>query len=226
MGTTPTYGLRYPDPSMAADVPADMQILATDTENTVKGQVDPLLARVAALETQLGSFPVADPGDLRVSARPAPSAGWLLCDGAAVSRTTYSALFQAIGTAYGAGDGSTTFNLPDYRGRTIVGVGPHADVNGRGLNEGSLPGNRRPRHKHTVGDDTPDHAHHLTIANHEIPYNINTPGYTQGTGPHPTVTNVFTDGANTRHRHPVGPQSGTEPVDSAAYQTANIFIKT
>jgi microcystin-dependent protein len=44
-------------------------------------------------------------------------AGWLMCDGAAVDRTIYAGLFGAIGTAYGVGDGSTTFNLPDYRGR-------------------------------------------------------------------------------------------------------------
>lgn len=44
-----------------------------------------------------------------------------MCEGQAVSRTTYSALFEAIGTTYGAGDGATTFNLPDYRGRAIVG---------------------------------------------------------------------------------------------------------
>ena len=43
--------------------------------------------------------------------------GWLMCDGRAVSRTTFSSLFASIGTAYGVGDGSTTFNLPDFRGR-------------------------------------------------------------------------------------------------------------
>ena len=43
--------------------------------------------------------------------------GWLLCFGQAVSRTTYAALFTALGTSYGAGDGSTTFALPDLRGR-------------------------------------------------------------------------------------------------------------
>jgi microcystin-dependent protein len=47
--------------------------------------------------------------------------GWLLCDGAAVSRTTFAALFAVVATSYGTGDGSTTFNLPDLRGR--VGVG-------------------------------------------------------------------------------------------------------
>ena len=46
---------------------------------------------------------------------------WLLCDGSAVSRSTYASLFAAIGTQYGSGDGTTTFNLPDIKGRTIVG---------------------------------------------------------------------------------------------------------
>ena len=50
----------------------------------------------------------------------APS-GWLICDGAAVSRTTYADLFAVIGTTYGAGDSSTTFNLPDFQGRAPVG---------------------------------------------------------------------------------------------------------
>jgi microcystin-dependent protein len=50
----------------------------------------------------------------------APS-GWLLCYGQAISRTTYADLFTAIGTVYGVGDGSTTFNLPDLRGRVVAG---------------------------------------------------------------------------------------------------------
>lgn len=53
----------------------------------------------------------------------AAPAGWLLCDGAAVSRTTYANLFTVIGTTYGAGDGSTTFNLPDFRGIFPKGAG-------------------------------------------------------------------------------------------------------
>src|SRR5690242_494962 len=49
--------------------------------------------------------------------------GWLLCDGTAVSRATYATLFGVIGTTYGTGDGSTTFNLPDFRGRVPAGKG-------------------------------------------------------------------------------------------------------
>jgi len=57
-------------------------------------------------------------------------AGYLLCDGAAVSRTTYAALFAAIGTLWGVGDGSTTFNLPNMNGRFTVGFdGSEADYN-------------------------------------------------------------------------------------------------
>ena len=59
----------------------------------------------------------------------APS-GWLICDGRTLSRTTYSALFAAIGTHWGAGDGSTTFALPNTPGRASVGPGTVTDSNG------------------------------------------------------------------------------------------------
>jgi hypothetical protein len=49
--------------------------------------------------------------------------GWLKCDGSAISRTTYAALFTICGTAFGVGDGSTTFNIPDLKDRVIVGDG-------------------------------------------------------------------------------------------------------
>jgi microcystin-dependent protein len=49
--------------------------------------------------------------------------GWLACDGAAVSRSTYSALFSAVGTIWGAGNGSTTFNVPNFARRTTIGSG-------------------------------------------------------------------------------------------------------
>ena len=61
----------------------------------------------------------------------APS-GWLLANGDAISRTTYSSLFSAIGTTYGAGDSSTTFNLPDLRGRLPMGAGTGAGLNASG----------------------------------------------------------------------------------------------
>ena len=64
-----------------------------------------------------------------------PPTGWLQCNGAAVSRTTYADLFAAIGTVYGAGDGSTTFNVPEMRGEFL-----RAWDNGRGVDSGRAIG--------------------------------------------------------------------------------------
>ena len=78
-----------------------------------------------------GIYPVADYvpatagasiGDIKMTAATNPPPQWYLCYGQAISRTTYAALFAVIGTAFGAGDGSTTFNLPDCRGRTLAGL--------------------------------------------------------------------------------------------------------
>lgn len=62
--------------------------------------------------------------ELWASASIAAPAGWLLCTGAAISRTEYADLFAVIGTTYGAGNGSTTFNLPNFIGRMPVGYDP------------------------------------------------------------------------------------------------------
>lgn len=78
--------------------------------------------------------------------------GWLECKGQAVSRTTYNLLFLAIGTTYGAGDSSTTFNLPDLRGEFIRGWD-----NGRGVDSGRALGSPQAaqltRHSHAVCGD-------------------------------------------------------------------------
>jgi microcystin-dependent protein len=63
----------------------------------------------------------ASPGDVKQTASSHVPLGWLLCDGSAVSRTTYALLYAAIGTTYGTGDGSTTFNLPNTSGRVPAG---------------------------------------------------------------------------------------------------------
>lgn len=62
-------------------------------------------------------------GSMKMWPVASPPANWALCNGQAVSRTLYAALFSMIGTTFGSGDGSTTFNLPDYRDRFPVGAG-------------------------------------------------------------------------------------------------------
>jgi microcystin-dependent protein len=114
--------------------------------------------------------------------------GWLICDGSEVSRSQYSLLFAAIGTLYGAGDGSTTFNLPDLQGRIAAGwaeSGGHADVSTLGGNDGTTTlADRRPRHKHSVVQPTisqpsitvsdPGHAHGISDPGHSHSYVVQT----------------------------------------------------
>ncbi|MBC05960.1 tail fiber protein [Thalassospira sp.] len=83
----------------------------------------------------------------------APS-GYLPCDGAEVSRTTYAALFGVIGAVWGEGDGSTTFALPDMRGRTPIGSGQSAGLTDRIIGEASGEEN----HQLTVAE-MPSHTH-------------------------------------------------------------------
>lgn len=73
-----------------------------------------------------------DTGEVKMFAGAAASipSGWLACDGSAVSRTTYADLFSTLGTLWGVGDGSTTFNLPDFRGKGPVGVNDAGLPNG------------------------------------------------------------------------------------------------
>jgi len=91
--------------------------------------------------------------------------GWLVCDGSEVSRTTYAQLYLSIGNAFGAGDGATTFHLPDLRGRfprgTDNGTGNDPDAATRvvsnvggssGDNVGSLQNDQFKIHKHSLGD--------------------------------------------------------------------------
>jgi microcystin-dependent protein len=82
----------------------------------------------SAFASAAGAFELLNPSESRIpvgSVMPFAGAtepdGWLLCYGQAVSRTTYAALFAVISTTYGVGDNSTTFNLPDLRGRVIAG---------------------------------------------------------------------------------------------------------
>ena len=82
--------------------------------------------------SSLSAPPSAQPGDTKHFASSSPPIGWLAADGSAVSRVSYAALFAAIGTIFGAGEGSSTFNLPDLRGVFVRGWD-----NGRGLDTDS-----------------------------------------------------------------------------------------
>ena len=123
-------------------------------------------------------FPVAAPvGTVTQYAGAAAPTGYLLCDGAAVSRSTYADLFTLLSTTYGAGDGSTTFNLPDLRGRSPVGRGANATVSTLGNNDGVAEASRKglvvPAHHHGMGTgadlnitSSGSHTHTATDSGH------------------------------------------------------------
>lgn len=87
-------------------------VLDIVTQGYVQEQLEPVKAAIVARLP--AGFVAAWPGNT-------PPDGWLVCNGSAVSRTTYADLFAAIGTTFGAGDGSTTFKLPDYQGDFLRG---------------------------------------------------------------------------------------------------------
>ena len=109
-------------------------------------------------------------------------AGRLLMNGQAVSRTTYAALFALYGVAFGAGDGSTTFNIPDLRGRFMVGAGGAYAVGATGgaasfsgsTDGHSLTTTELASHSHGVTD--PTHGHVLNDPNHAHTINANYTG--------------------------------------------------
>jgi len=148
-----------------------------------------------------GGMPV---GAVIPSAPVAAPAGWLLCDGSAISRTTYARLYAALGVVYGAGDGVTTFNLPDLRGRTPIGAGAGPSLTTR------APGDKggAETHQLTVGE-IPEHDHKL--------------GYTGSGSYHPIGAGVYALDASIG----TGPAGGNGAHNNMQpWAALNFIIKT
>jgi microcystin-dependent protein len=104
----------------------------------------------------------------------APS-GWLLCSGQTISRTTYAGLFAVLGTTYGVGDNSTTFNIPDLRGRTVAGeddmggtAANRLTSGGSGIN-GIALGATGGSQTHTLSSaEMPSHTHTQNAHGHDL----------------------------------------------------------
>jgi microcystin-dependent protein len=162
---------------------------------------------------------VVPPGSLIWYASSKVLAGWLTCDGAEVKRLQYPKLFAAIGVTFGAGNGYSTFNLPDLRGKFIRGWGAVNSLDPDrvfGSDQESLIG----RHQHTITEL--GHSHGVIDPGHL--HVVNDPGHTH-VGDDPGHTHAVTDPG---HTHSIkmyednllfGVQSGINPVILCPYST-------
>ena len=135
-------------------------------------------------------------GEVRAVAYAALPAGWLTCNGAAVSRTTYAALFALLSTTWGVGDGSTTFNLPDLRGRALIGSGTGSGLTARTVGQ------------QTIGEE----AHALTSAeNGTHSHGVTDPGHVHPYG-YPNWSGTATFGEGTGSSSPANTQSAVTGI--------------
>jgi microcystin-dependent protein len=152
-------------------------------DGTLAGNSDDAVPTEKAVKTYVdgaGGVPV---GAVIAVADDAVPTGYLECDSSAVSRTTYSDLFDKIGVMYGNGDGSTTFNLPDYRGKFLRGMdngaGNDPDAAGRtdrgdsttGDNVGTQQDHQLDEHRHLcdIGSNTGGYGYFLRAVTNQTP---------------------------------------------------------
>lgn len=128
----------------------------------------------AGLKSRMDGNPGVIPGTIIYYARNTVPSGYLKANGAAISRTTYSALFSALGTTWGAGNGSTTFNIPDLRGVFIRSLD-----DGKGIDSersfGSLQQSSNLSHNHSGNTSTNGNHTHSATTNFCCTSSINQP---------------------------------------------------
>ena len=138
------------------------------------------------------------PGAVMSFAMNSAPSGWVEANGIAVSRSTYSALFSAIGTTYGSGDGSTTFNLPDLRGYFIRGSGTNVDgttSGGFGLKQ---------------NDDVKPHVHSFSLSIQSLVLSAQAAFGTRSTGGSQAVSDITVTTGSPSASASISSNSGTE----------------
>lgn len=159
---------------------------------------------------------------------------WLLCYGQSVSRATYAALYAVIGTVFGVGDGSTTFNLPDTRGRVMVGQDDMGGVAANRLAAANALAVTGGASTHTLTTaELPSHSHSHTHGSHQHTYSS-----TQGTDQQNASSNTKIVMGNVNDRTPISPSAETPAADATPagsgsahnnvqpYLTVNYIVRT
>lgn len=164
-----------------------LHVPATGTTNS--GKV--LMAGETAGSLMWVTIDITPPGQIGWFARNTPPTGWLEANGQAIDRSNFKNLFDAIGTTFGAGNGVTTFNIPDLRGEFVRGWD-----NGRGVDEnrgfGTSQDSENKSHTHEIDD--PGHTHSFKI---NAESNGNNSNYWFGGAEYPVPTNFNVGSATT-----------------------------
>jgi microcystin-dependent protein len=161
---TETAGSRRVQLDIAADAWVnrlqDTQLAIGDRVSVL--QQGPVLLVIGRLEGTDAFTPV---GAIIPYAGATAPTNWVLCNGAAISRSTYAGLFGICGTTYGAGNGTSTFNVPDLRNRLPMGTGTTFALGTTGTGSVTLSTNNMPSHNHTLSgtaDSAGSHGHSLS----------------------------------------------------------------
>ena len=138
-----------------SNVASDITLTLPDSD----GNANDVLQSDGSGNLSFTALPQAVPtGSVHLMASTTAPSGYLKCNGAAVSRTTYADLFNEIGTAFGAGDGSSTFNVPDLRGEFVRGWDDSRGIDS-GRNFGTAQSDQNKQHNHTATSTVSDPGH-------------------------------------------------------------------
>ena len=161
------------------------------------------------------------PGCIMAYAASTSPTGWLICNGAAVSRYDCWSLFAVIGTQFGAGDGTTTFNLPDYRGAFLRGTGSTGVYVGPDLNESQAHATQTHNHLATSTVTDPGHNHSTSDAYWSSDYNQGASGNYQGSNHNDDNNNVLLTRTVTSSLSTTGVTVATTVANSTTSVNAN-----
>ena len=147
------------------------------------GNANDVLQSDGSGNLSFAALPQAVPtGSVHLMASTTPPSGYLKCNGAAVSRTTYADLFAEIGTAFGAGDGSSTFNLPDLRGEFVRGWDDSRGVDsGRNFATTQSSQNKQHNHSASTSSISPSSHNHVFPGDDQFANANNVGGWTNRT---------------------------------------------